>query len=110
MQTLPAPHIHFVRCIISSGLQNHVNGMLKDRWDALSDDGKQIWKEWEIWDAKRYEYQLGIYQKKNSNQGSPKKAKSVEEIPKTTSNNTAVDHTTSKSATGAFSIPKRRSA
>jgi hypothetical protein len=83
--------------------------MLKDRWDALPEDGKQTWKEWEIWDAKRYEYQLGVYQKKNSYQGSPKKAKPVEEIPKTTNNNTAVDHTTSKSAAGAFSIPKRRS-
>jgi hypothetical protein len=83
--------------------------MLKDRWDTLTEDGKQIWKEWEVWDAKRYEHQLGIYQNSHGSQGSPKRAKIFEEISKKTGNNTVLDQITSKSAAGAFSIPKRRS-
>ncbi len=93
-------------------MQSHVNGILKNRWDALTEDEKQVWKEWEVWDAKRYEHQLGIYENSRGSQGSQKKAKIVDDstsIPKKTSNNTVFDQTTSKSSAGAFSIPKRRS-
>jgi hypothetical protein len=30
----------------------------------LSDEERDTWREWEVWDAKRYEYQMKIYSKK----------------------------------------------
>lgn len=73
--------------------KNHVNGMLKDRWDALTQDEKQVWNEWEIWDIKRYEHQLAIYHTlKNSS--APKKKSS--------------DNTRSDSQGSISSIPKKR--
>ena len=56
--------------------KDHVNSILKDKWYALTDDEKQVWKEWEVWDAKRYEYQSGIYANRNKKKvksSSPKK-------------------------------------
>ena len=57
--------------------KDRVNSILKDRWYALNDEEKQVWKGWEVWDAKRYEYQAGIYEKrgqKKSKSSSPDKA------------------------------------
>jgi hypothetical protein len=92
--------------------QDHVNGMLKDRWDALTENEKRVWKEWEVWDVKRYEHQLGIYEKKHGSPNSPKKAKNAEDrlaIPKKSSDiNKAVLDRSASNSSGGFSIPKRR--
>ena len=79
--------------------QDHVNGILKDRWYALTEDEKHVWKEWEVWDAKRHEHQSDIYEDKQ-NPKTAKKAKNdapmkdgLSSIPK---------------KGGAFSIPKKR--
>ena len=85
-----------------------VNNTLKDRWYALTDDEKQVWKGWEVWDAKRYEYQSGIYEKrdrKKSRSGSsPNKADgpSIQKksIPKKPRKESLGD--------GGLSIPKKR--
>ncbi len=45
--------------------KDRVNGILKDKWYALTSDEKQVWKGWEVWDAKRYEYQSSIYERRN---------------------------------------------
>jgi len=55
--------------------KDHVNGILKERWEALSDDERYKWNEWEAWDEKRYEYQLGVYENKHSSK--KKRAASV---------------------------------
>lgn len=95
-------------------VQGHINGILKDRWDALTEDEKQVWKEWEVWDDKRYEHQLGVYE--GNRHGSPKRAKNAEDgalvVPKKSCdahNKTVLDRSTSNSS-GTFSIPKRRNA
>ena len=55
--------------------KDHVNGILKERWEALSDDEQYKWTEWEAWDEKRYEYQLAVYEKRHSSK--KKRAASV---------------------------------
>lgn len=90
--------------------KDQVNGKLKDRWDSLTEDEKQVWKDWEVWDAKRYEHQLGTYESRHSSQGSQslKKSKiaedavSIPKIPKKSG-----DHQRSDSQGSSFSIPKR---
>lgn len=88
--------------------KDRVNSMLKDRWYALTDDEKQVWKGWEVWDAKRYEYQSGIYEKRNqkkSKSGSPSKADGPS-IPKK-----AIPKKPRKDSLGdssSLSIPKKR--
>jgi len=74
-----------------------VNSKLKDRWYALTDGEKHEWKEWEVWDAKRYEYQLCIFEKKDQ-----KKSKSSSpsiKVNASTSNDSAMKD--------GPSIPKR---
>jgi hypothetical protein len=46
-------------------LQDHINSILKDRWYDLTDKERDTWRDWEVWDAKRYEYQMKIYAKKD---------------------------------------------
>jgi hypothetical protein len=40
-----------------------VKSILLKRWKALNDDEKSVWWKWEVWDAKRYEHQLKVYEK-----------------------------------------------
>lgn len=61
--------------------QDHINSILKDKWYDLTDEERDTWREWEVWDAKRYEYQMKIYSKK--------------------------DETTTSSSGPALSIPKK---
>jgi len=87
--------------------KDRVNGMLKDRWYALTDDEKQVWKGWEVWDAKRYEYQSGIYEgrkeKKSKSSNSPSKADGPS-IPKK-----SIPKKARKDSLGdGLSIPKKR--
>ncbi len=56
--------------------KDRVNGILKDRWYALTSDEKQVWKGWEVWDAKRYEYQSGIYEKRKQKKSKSSKSSS----------------------------------
>jgi len=77
--------------------RDHVNGILKDRWYALTEEEKHVWKEWELWDAKRYEHQWEIYQNRQ-NKETVKKAKTEA---------SAEDPSFLKKES-AFSIPKKR--
>lgn len=54
--------------------KDKVNGILRDKWLASSDDDKQIWRKWAAWDKKRYARDLGIYEEaqKTSNGNSTK--------------------------------------
>jgi len=85
--------------------KDRVNSMLRDRWYALTDDEKQVWKGWEVWDAKRYEYQLDIYETRNqkkSKSGSPNKADGPS-IPKK-----SIPKKHSLGDGSSLSIPKKR--
>ena len=55
---------------------------MKDRWDALSDDEKHVWKEWQTWDKKRYEHQSDVYDTKHSKAKKTKKKKDSMSVPK----------------------------
>jgi len=79
-------------------VQDHVNVILKDKWYALTEDEKHEWKEWEDWDAKRYEHQLEIYNQK----------KSGKKLKKATSDSSNLSIPKKSKSDGAFSIPKKR--
>eukprot|EP00580_Thalassiosira_gravida_P020027 CAMPEP_0201664602 /NCGR_PEP_ID=MMETSP0494-20130426/6012_1 /ASSEMBLY_ACC=CAM_ASM_000839 /TAXON_ID=420259 /ORGANISM="Thalassiosira gravida, Strain GMp14c1" /LENGTH=911 /DNA_ID=CAMNT_0048143393 /DNA_START=1 /DNA_END=2736 /DNA_ORIENTATION=- len=90
------------RSLSSSERKNkdHVNGILKDRWYALTEDEKHEWKVWEVWDAKRYEHQMDIYENKD-NRKTTKKSKN--DAPN------MIDGLSSIPKKGsAFSIPKKK--
>lgn len=60
--------------------QNKVNGILKERWFGLDADEKAVWKKWQEWDERRYNYQVRLYERKHKktkqkSKGSPKKRK-----------------------------------
>lgn len=44
--------------------KGHVSSILKDNWCALTGDEKHVWKEWEVWDAKRCDHQSALYEKR----------------------------------------------
>jgi hypothetical protein len=61
-------------------LQNKVNGILKERWFGLDADEKAVWKKWQVWDERRYNYQVRLFERKHKKKqqkgkGSPKKRK-----------------------------------
>jgi uncharacterized protein YdaU (DUF1376 family) len=76
-------------------LQKRVNGILKERWDKLSEDDKEVWRQWSEWDKKRFARDIEIYEEvKHKND-----AVDVSHVPKKR-----------KSTPGdeSMSIPKKR--
>lgn len=43
-----------------------VNDLLKDKWLALSEDEKGVWREWTEWDKKRYSRDVSIFESRRS--------------------------------------------
>ena len=84
--------------------QDRINGILKERWYALTDEEKQVWKGWESWDAKRYEHQLGVYEKKQSH----KPAKKAKKEPPPVKDETVSVPKKSIPKKDAFSVPKKK--
>ncbi len=90
--------------VFSPRAQDRVNSILKERWYDLTDDGKHTWKEWEAWDAKRYEHQLNVYEKK---QGcANKKVKSNDDAPPKMNDGISVPKKSIPKK--SFLIPKKR--
>ena len=84
--------------------QDRVNSILKERWYALTDDDKHKWKGWESWDAKRYAFQMEVYEKKQGRAN--KKVKSNDDAPPNMKDGISVPK---KSAVEkSFLIPKKR--
>jgi uncharacterized protein YdaU (DUF1376 family) len=76
-------------------LQKLVNGILKERWDKLSEDDKEVWRQWSEWDKKRYARDLEIHEEaKHKND-----AVDVSHVPKKRKSTSGDD---------ALSIPKKR--
>ena len=44
-----------------------VHGILKARWLEVSDEEKHTWRAWGVWDKKRYERDLAIFEAAQSN-------------------------------------------
>ena len=42
--------------------QEKVHDILRDRWLALTDEDKEVWRKWASWDKKRYKRDLAIYE------------------------------------------------
>ena len=84
-------------------MQDHVNGILKDKWHNLTEDESYVWKEWEVWDAKRYEHQWDIYENKRSR---AKKAKNDD--VSTSEDGLSVPKKSIPKKGGVFSIPKKK--
>lgn len=42
--------------------QEIVNGILRDKWLALSEEGKKIWRKWASWNKKRFARDMKIYE------------------------------------------------
>lgn len=74
---------------------------------ALTSDEKHVWKEWEVWDAKRYEHQWDVYGKKQNSKGTAKKAGKSAGTPGAEE---ALGPSSSipKKNSSAFHIPKKR--
>jgi hypothetical protein len=49
-----------------------VNEVLRDQWLDLSDEDKDVWRQWATWDKKRYERDLTLHEEKGENEPSPK--------------------------------------
>jgi hypothetical protein len=91
--------------------KDHINGILKDRWYALTADDQEVWRDWEDWDAKRYEYQMEIFtnqrkkKKKSTNSPAADASASAEKeavsIPKKVRKESSGEG-------GGFFIPKKR--
>jgi len=77
--------------------RDHVNGILKDRWYALREDEKHVWKEWELWDAKRYDHQREIHENRQN-----------EKITKRAKADASTKESSIPKKDDAFSIPKKR--
>jgi len=61
-------------------LQNKVNGILKERYFGLDANEKAKWKKWQVWDERRYNFQVRLFERKHKKKplkgkGSPKKRK-----------------------------------
>lgn len=46
-----------------------VNGILRDRWLALSDEEKETWRRWAAWDKKRYARDLALHEQGQKSRG-----------------------------------------
>jgi hypothetical protein len=49
--------------VVSLFFQNRVNAILKDRWDKLKVDDKEVWRQWTEWDKKRYAREKVVYER-----------------------------------------------
>lgn len=70
----------YLTVFLSFWSQNKVNGILKERWFGLDAEEKAVWKKWQEWDERRYNYQVRLYERKHKktkqkSKGSPKKRK-----------------------------------
>ncbi len=100
--------------------KNLVNGILKQKWHEMSDDEKNIWKKWQVWDQLRYNRDCAIYK-------NPKKSRTTAPIAiakEDDSNTVDTDMNTAKKRKGndtpdrdgaqgvntnmAFHIPKKK--
>ena len=46
--------------------KDKINGILKDMWINSTDDERNVWKKWQIWDNLRYRRDCKIYEAKQS--------------------------------------------
>jgi len=100
--------------LIAPPPQNKVNGILKERWFALSAEEKTVWKKWQQWDERRYQHQLRLFERKKKKKkqkrvGSPQKDVSSSKMDVDTPPVSPHKHTV-ESATkseSSISIPKK---
>lgn len=93
-----------------------MNGILKDRWYNLTADEKHYWKEWEAWDAKRFEHQMEIFENPSQKKKNQRDSGSDGDVKRMKNDLTSpmkgAAHIPKKgrteSSSGAFSIPKKR--
>lgn len=84
-------------------LQNKVNGMLRERWDNLSKDDKEIWKKWEVWDSKRYKRDVVVFQKRPTNL-----TQGVNQTHDADLKKRKKDNSSAADSKSAFQIPKKK--
>eukprot|EP00804_Cyclotella_cryptica_P021885 CCRYP_000846-RA/>CCRYP_000846-RA protein AED:0.28 eAED:0.28 QI:206/0.85/0.87/1/1/1/8/1264/1475 len=86
---------------------DRINNILKDRWYDLTDEERDVWKEWEVWDAKRYQYQLNLYEKQfmTAKRGDEMDSSDVH---KGNEEGSTTNGPSIPKRDGLFSIPKKR--
>ena len=67
------------------------------------------WKEWEVWDARRYEHQWNIYEKRQSRKSSKKAKRDPPPLKDGVKDDLMVSKKKSPPKGGDFSIPKKKS-
>jgi hypothetical protein len=77
--------------------QDKVNGILRDKWLALSDEERQTWRKWATWDKKRFARDTKIYEtsQKYANENSDEE--------------TSQEAVEEKDAMKEINVPKKRS-
>jgi hypothetical protein len=50
-------------CVSFRFRQKRVNAILKDRWEKLAEDDKEVWRQWTEWDKKRFARDQSIYER-----------------------------------------------
>jgi len=83
--------------------KNKVNGMLRERWDNLSKDDKEIWKKWEVWDSKRYKRDVVVFQKRPTNL-----TQGVNQTHDADLKKRKKDNSSAADSKSAFQIPKKK--
>ena len=94
--------------------QVKVNKILKEKWIAFSEEERQVWKKWQEWDAKRYERDIKIYEKKMRRSDEKlvgtsrvKQEESVEDNRQKVKREESAEDD-DKGAKGPFHIPKKK--
>ena len=87
-----------------------MNKILKEKWLAFSDEEKQMWKKWQEWDAKRYERDIKIYERKmrKSDEELVGAGNELEDNPPPKVKKEEIMEDDEKDAKGSFHIPKKK--
>ena len=95
--------------IFNFSRQEKIHGLLKQKWQGLSQKEKNVWRKWEAWDKLRYERDCIVYEQRQSqpNQnGDENNANGDTTVPKKRENPHNNDD--DKAQQSSFHIPKKK--
>lgn len=89
----------FVQNLLTPCPQRKINELLKDKWLKMTEDDKEIYREWSEWDRKRFMRDRAIYKNKHG-QGNGSELVDGVHVPKKRK---------SSIGEGSDSVPKKKS-
>ncbi len=97
--------------------RDRVNHILKEKWFDLSDEDRETWKKWQIWDRLRYKRDVAIFRNPRRNEAKHRRADEVSttmdndasiQIPKRHRRDSEPAAERSGDGSVSFHIPKKR--